>query len=79
MPLAQINLEYDGVAALVIGGSFMIVCYGGADGSFGCLEDLDEVTLKGQSPSSDKFIPDDLTNLTTEIWALDTDGISESQ
>lgn len=78
LPLAQITVEYEGVAGLVIGGSFMFVSYGnGPDGGFGYLDELDPVTISGINKPPQGSVPEDLIIETTEIWALDSNDSAE--
>jgi len=78
LPLAQITVEYEGVAGLVIGGSFMFVSYGnGPDGGFGYLDELDPVTISGIYQPPQGSVPEDLIIETTEIWALESNDSAE--
>lgn len=80
LPLTQITVEYEGVAGLVIGGSFMFVSYGScSDGGFGCLDELDPVAVAGIHSPPKGSVPEDLIIESTEVWALEPHGSADGQ
>ena len=76
--MAQITVD-DESAALVIGGSFMLVGYGSSESGFGYLDDIDPVSVSGVPTPPKGCVPDDLSPEATEIWALELNGLAEGQ
>jgi hypothetical protein len=65
----------------------MFISYGScSDGGFGGLDELDPINVAGiaSSPinkhnSSTHNVPEDFITESTEIWALELNGLAESQ
>jgi hypothetical protein len=62
----------------------MFISYGGcSDGGFGGLDELDPINVAGiASPSksnSANAVPEDFIIESTEIWALEPNGLADSQ